>query len=232
MRVVGVDGCPGGWLAVTYDPAERNLTPRVFVRFAEILAAFPDAASIGVDIPIGLAVGEPRRCDLEARRLLGPRRSSVFPAPDRRVVTATSYAEALDRARALTGKGISRQAYGIYGRVLEVDRVMTPALQRRVVEVHPEVAFWALAGRTPMAAPKRSAEGFAERRALLAAAFSPTPIPIRAEARRLARPATPDDVLDAIVVAWSALRLAEARAERLPENPSLDPTGLRMEIVF
>jgi predicted RNase H-like nuclease len=45
----------------------------------------------GIDIPIGLTASGPRSCDLEARRLLGPRRSSVFPAPAREVLRAWSY---------------------------------------------------------------------------------------------------------------------------------------------
>ena len=231
MRVVGVDGCPGGWVAIAYDAEARTLTPRVHASFAELLAAYSDAACIGVDIPIGLAEGEPRRCDVEARRVLGPRRSSVFPAPDPRVITAPTYEQALARARSLTGAGISKQAQAIYPKVLEVNWALTPALQGRVVEVHPEVSFWALAGGRPMAHAKGTPEGYEERRTLLAESLG-APIPSREEARSLARPAAPDDVLDAIVAAWTAQRQAEARAGRLPPDPSVDARGLRMEIVY
>lgn len=231
MRVVGVDGCRGGWLAIDYDVGERTLTPRVFSSFRDLLAAYPDASCVGVDIPIGLAVGRPRRCDLEARRVLGPRRSSVFPAPDPRVIAAPTYAEALELSRSLTGKGISRQGFAIYGKVAEVNRELTPERQHGVFEVHPEVSFWALAGEQPMTCPKRTPEGFEERRALLISALNGIAIPTREEARRLARPACADDVLDAIVVAWTARRQAEAQASRLPSEPPIDARGLRMEIV-
>jgi predicted RNase H-like nuclease len=231
MQVVGVDGCPGGWVAVAYDTEDRSLAPRVHRYFADLLAAYPDAACIGVDIPIGLAQGEPRRCDGLARRVLGPRRSSVFPAPDPRVLTAPTYEEALERSRSLTGAGISKQAQAIYPKILEVNWTMTPALQGRVVEVHPEVSFWALAGERPMAHHKGEPEGFAERRELLAAGLE-TAIPSREEARSLVRPAAADDVLDAIVAAWTARRQAEGEAARLPPDPSVDARGLRMEIVY
>lgn len=79
---------------------------------------------------------------------------------------ATGHTLALSRS--LTGKGIAKQSFAIYGKVAEVRRVMTPALQRRVVEVHPEVSFWALAGERPMTHHKGKAEGYEERRALLA----------------------------------------------------------------
>lgn len=232
MRVVGVDGCPGGWLALVYDSEAEVLVPNVHSSFAELLNSYPDAASIAVDIPIGLSTGESRQCDVGARRILGPRRSSVFPAPDSRIVDVETYERALELARSLTGKGISRQGFAIFAKVAEVNRVMTAELQDRVIEVHPEVSFWALAGNCPMAYWKKKRDGFEERRALLESAFGRVAIPTRKEARRLARPATPDDVLDAIVAAWTAQRYATGRSNRLPADPPQDALGLRMEIVY
>lgn len=231
VRVVGVDGCPRGWVAIAYDTEAHTLTPRVHPYFAELLAAYPDATCIGIDIPIGLAQGEPRRCDVEARRVLGPKQSSVFPAPDPRIVTAPSYDEALARARSLTGAGISKQSHAIYTKILEVNWTLTPAQQGRVVEVHPEVSFWALAGEQPMAHHKAKPAGYEERRALLADELG-IAVWSRDEAFSVARPAAPDDVLDAIVAAWTARRVAEGRAKRLPVDPPIDARGLRMEIVY
>lgn len=231
IRAVGVDGCRGGWIAVAFDPVARTLAPCVHPNFADLLAAYPTDVTIGIDIPIGLSDHGPRQCDVEARRVLGPRRSSVFPAPDPRLLDAADYREALARARALTGKGISRQAFNIFAKVAEVDRLMTPVLQRRVVEVHPEVSFWALNGRVPMQHAKKRPDGFAERRHALAAAFG-IAIPDRTDARSLAPPAGADDLLDAIAAAWTAWRQADGRAERLPLVPPVDERGRRMEIVY
>ncbi|MBA3416526.1 MAG: DUF429 domain-containing protein [Chloroflexia bacterium] len=230
MRVVGVDGCPGGWLAVAYDDAARTITPAVHLSFAELLAAYPDVERIGVDIPIGLAEGERRRADLEARKVLGPRQSSVFPAPDPRIVTAPTYAAASQRSRSMTGGGVSQQAFAIFPKVLEVNWCLTPAQQGRVFEVHPEVCFWALGGR-PMAHAKATADGFEERRALLSEALG-VAIPERRAAGALAKPAAADDVLDALVAAWSARRDALGQSGRLPKEPQIDGRGLRMEIVY
>lgn len=231
MRLVGVDGCPGGWVAIAFDRETRTLASSVYPSFAELLAANEGAACIAIDIPIGLSADGPRRCDVEARRVLGLRRSSVFPAPDPRVIDAPSYTEALTLSRTLTGLGISKQGFAIYGKVAEVNRAVTPALQGRVIEVHPEVSFWALAGRQPMTNPKGKPAGYEERRRLLATTLG-IAIPTRDEARALARPAAPDDVLDAIVAGWTALRYVEGRAGRLPEQPDVDGRGVRMEIVF
>ena len=131
----------------------------------------------------------------------------------------------------MIGAGIPKQAFAIFWRILEVNWTLTPALQGRVFEVHPEVSFWALADRRPMEHAKNTADGYTERRSLLADKLG-VPIPTRAKARRLARPAAPDDVLDAIAAAWTARRVAEGRAGRLPDDPPVDARGLRMEIVY
>ncbi len=230
--VVGVDGCPGGWLSATYAPGDSTLTFRVYSSFGDVLASYSDALCITVDIPIGLEEGRPRQADVAARKILVPRRSSVFPAPDRRLVGIATYSDANARSRLLLEKGISRQAHAIYSKIAEVNQLMKPGLQERVVEVHPEVSFWALGGRTPMKHHKSKAEGFEERRALLELAFRCTSIPNRIAAGQLATPAKPDDILDAIAAAWTARRYACGEAYRLPEQPPTDLTGLRMEIVY
>ncbi|MDP9353474.1 MAG: DUF429 domain-containing protein [Chloroflexota bacterium] len=231
MYVIGVDGCLGGWLATRYDPSGVDLTYQVFSSFQQLLARHPDAACIAVDIPIGLSDGPPRLCDVEARRALGPRRSSVFPAPQSRLVGIPSYPEALALSRTLYDKGISRQAFGIYPKIAEVNAIMTPQLQARVVEVHPEVSFWALNGYRPMDYPKRSTEGYEERRDLILKTLGGS-LPARAQAGRAVRGAGADDLLDATVAAWSARRFAEGRAGRMPTEPPTDARGLRMEMVY
>jgi len=41
-----------------------------------------------------------------------------------------------------------------------------------------------------------------------------------------------DDVLDAYAAAWTALRITENGAKRIPEHPSIDAKGLRMEMWY
>ena len=81
--------------------------------------------AVAIDIPIGLPDEGSRRCDLEARKLIGPRRSSVFPAPFRSVLGALTYEDAAARCRAVSGKSLSLQAFGILPKIAEVDRLMT-----------------------------------------------------------------------------------------------------------
>ena len=172
---------------------------RVVPSFSEIVEARFELVLI--DIPIGLLDEGPRSCDVEARKLLGPRRSSVFPAPSRRLLRARSY-----RGQC------SIQLWNILGKIREVDQVMTPRLQRRVRESHPECSF-ALLNGAPMRFPKKTPEGLAERRALVG--------PVR----RLPG-AAEDDVLDACALLWSARRRHVALGDG-----GRDERGLRCEIV-
>ncbi|MFL5761118.1 MAG: DUF429 domain-containing protein [Thermomicrobiales bacterium] len=231
MHVVGIDSCPGGWITITYDSGDRMLAPAFHSSFDDLVATHTNAMRIAIDIPIGLGEGYPRRCDIEARRVLGQRRSSVFPAPDPRLLDCTNYADANSRSRVLLEKGMSAQAYGICAKVKQVNSRMTPELQKLVVEAHPEVSFWAMNDDEPMTFSKKRSAGFAERRELLQRTMK-VEIPDRRQIRVWARPAHPDDVLDALAVAWTASRAAEGRAQRFPNEPEFDARGLRMEIVY
>ena len=225
--VAGLDGCRVGWVMVTV-PAVNAGTPRVEVvtdlgLVTERLERGLLAAA-AIDIPIGLSPDQPRPVDREARLRLGPRRSSVFPAPVRPVLAATSYTEACEISRAASGRAVSRQLFAILPKIREVDALQSPALQNRLFEMHPEVSFAELAG-APMQFHKSTRQGRAERLDALRRAFPE----LRAVADVRPRGTRPDDVLDALVGAWTAQRLVAGRHIRL--GGETDATGLRMEIV-
>lgn len=144
--VLGVDGCRGGWIAARLDDTSVGLSLAVFPSMTALLAAHEGAECIAIDIPIGLTDG-PRLCDVRAREFIGARRSSVFPAPCRAALGVRTYEEAATASLQATGKSLSRQAFAIIPKIREVDDAMSPKLQERVREVHPEVCFRALRGR-------------------------------------------------------------------------------------
>jgi predicted RNase H-like nuclease len=225
-RVGGLDGCRGGWvLASGCVDQGAPTTVEVISGFAEVLARMQigSLAAVVVDIPIGLPATGSRLCDVEARRRLGLRRSSVFPAPLRALLEAVTWDEALAMSRRLAGRGISKQAYGIFAKVREVDRLITPALQDRLVEAHPELSLASLTG-APMAHPKRTPDGHAERLAALAGSFPD----IGKHTTRRLQGAAPDDVLDAYALLWTARRWM--RGEAVVLGGGRDKRGLRMEI--
>jgi predicted RNase H-like nuclease len=231
----GVDGCRGGWLVVLAAYDESAAQPlqgamHVCARFAEVLALRPRPIAVAVDMPIGLldcAVPGGRECDRAARGLLGrPRASSVFSPPARPALVNSGYADAMLH----NGAGLSKQAYNILPQIREVDDAMTPALQRRVFETHPELVFARLAGH-PMRHPKRTAGGAGERLACLQRVWGkalPDPSRTRAELGR--SKVALHDVLDACVLAHAAWRIHCGDARRHPPIPARDTRGLRMEV--
>ncbi|MDQ6648535.1 MAG: DUF429 domain-containing protein [Actinomycetota bacterium] len=226
-RVLGVDGCPGGWVAALVDTAAGTVRWHLAPDAAAVLglADREGAAATGVDIPIGLATGSVRAADTAVRAALSPRGSSVFNAPVRSVLPARTYAEACALSRAACGKAISLQTWNITAKIAEWDAVITPALQRRVVEVHPELSFRAMTGR--VLAAKKTAAGRAGRLEALACWLAGVSELVATRPR----PARPDDALDALAAAWSALRWARGEAGVLPVVPQLDERGRWMEIV-
>ena len=235
VRVAGLDGCRAGWVLVTGRvhpvrrgvPLLRAVEVTVVPTFAEALAQVLDGSieAMGVDMPIGLPESGPRAADRAARLRLGPRRSSVFPTPVRAALRSKDYADALARSRAVDGRGLSKQAFHLLPRMADVDEAMTPALQSRVFECHPETVFARL-GQGPLATTKHTREGLDVRRQLLQPWFADDvsavwPPPSGAKA---------DDVLDAMAVAVTAWRFTIGDVEHLGDGDR-DARGLRMEIV-
>ena len=203
MQVVGIDACRGKWLGIALDDG-RFAGARLSPSAAALAAAWPQPAAIGIDIPIGLPETPTREADRAAREFVGDRRSSVFPTFPEAVLTAPTYDDAKAMCIACGWPRPSRQSYGMRHRILEVAALA--AADERVFEVHPEVSFRELAGR-PLSA-KRTATGAAERRLALADAGIEVPdLPYPLE-----------DVLDAAVSAWSALRYARGEGRPLPEG--------------
>lgn len=205
---VGIDACRGGWVVVALRSG-RSPTAHVVAEIAAVAAAVPDAGAIAIDIPIGLPAASARRADLLAARMIGARRSSVFPTPVRLALEAPTHAEAVAISRQRAGFGISRQAFALRDRIFEVEKWL-PDAPCGVWEAHPELCFTALMGR-PAEFTKRSPPGAAERRAALEAAGIGM--------RGIDHVAPLHDVFDAAVVAWTAQRLIAGEAISVPDPP-------------
>lgn len=245
MLTVGVDGCKAGWLSVslrapggcgasgdgTAGPDGASLSWAVHASLPALLAS-PDgraAAMVVVDVPVGLTEGPPRPCDREARQVLGLRRSSVFTPPMRAMLGMESREAASRHGRGVRqGGGLSAQAWNIVPKIAEADRALAPAMQARVREGHPEVAFARLGG-APMAAAKRTPAGRAERLAVLARHGLRAEGALDAVRAVRPRPAAPDDVLDACALALTGRDALAGRAWVL--GGQRDARGLIMEIL-
>ena len=241
MSVVGVDGCPDGWLAVVYegDTFARACTHE---DFGSVWETHGSAETVLVDVPIGLreASNEKRPCDDAARAVLGPRSSSVFPPPVRDAVDEDSYADAKALQEAQTDGSLGVQSWHIAPKIRQVDRLLretAPEARGIVREAHPEVCFWALAGERPMAYSKtgQPAAAFWERVAVLERTDDGILADVQAAGTDLGGGASLDDLLDAFVLAVTASDLTGPLRTLPPaDSPAAerDPAGLPMEMVY
>jgi predicted RNase H-like nuclease len=233
MKFVGVDGCRRGWFAAITDGG-FSWDTGVFGSMESLWAQHKNASLILVDIPIGLPFLKRRQCDVEARRLLGAKRSSsVFSAPSRAAAYAENFEAAKSANRRILGGALSVQTWGICRKICDMDRLMTNNLKARktIRESHPEICFRALAGGRAMAHPKRTNEGIAERLDLVREINREcAKVYEEALAKYKRKDVARDDILDAIVLALTAGLRADL--SRIPTEREKDDKGLVMEIVY
>lgn len=233
MRV-GVDGCKKGWFYVQLGNDEPVFG--VVAELSLLLDSLPTDSVVLVDIPIGLREdqgGGGRLCDIEAKKILAPKKSSsVFPAPCRQAVYASSYEEGSALNKRILDKKLSTQSWAITSKIREVDELFQGSKRARsmVREVHPEVCFRGLTG-APMDHSKKTREGFTERLGVLSTHLpGATEIAAHAFLEHGGYEAARDDILDALVAAYCALRIEDCST--LPAEPEIDPRGLPMEMVY
>jgi predicted RNase H-like nuclease len=220
--VLGVDGCPAGWVGALLagDRVTLHVAARIDL-LVDGLDVVPDV--VGIDMPIGLPDAGSREADRLARtRLPVGRKSSVFPTPARAAVLADTWPEANATNREATGKGLSHQGFNLCRKVAEVDAWLHGDPGVRVVEIHPEVSFAAMGADTT--ASKKTAAGRDERLRVLGAQDWVLPDLGRTPSYAV------DDALDACAVAWSALRVARGEAWSLPDPPEVFSDGLEAAI--
>ena len=236
--VTGVDGCAGGWVAVTLGPvgpstespvtgtAEASGLLTVSVAVAATLDGLSLTGVTGIDMPLGLLSAGWRDADLLARRALGRRGVTVFAIPPRPVWECETYAEANQACRELTGKGLSVQAWGLRRKIAEADefrRAATAPGSVHLYEVHPGAVVRGHGGRAAagqQAHPGRT--GHPPRVARQAGIALPLRITGAGE----------DDLLDAAAVAWSARRIAAGEAVALTSPGQRADDGAEIAIRY
>lgn len=243
--LAGVDGCRAGWVAAIARPGHAP-SVAVFASFCELVDLLGADAVIAVDMPIGLPerIGRGGRGPEQAiRPFLGARQSSVFSIPSRAAVyaepgpfadweamrAARVRADRVARETSDPPRGLAFQAFTLFPKIREIDQLLLSdaELRGRVIECHPELAFWRLNGEQAMALPKKvkgriHPPGMAERRDLLMrhglpASLVEGPPP---------RGAGEDDCLDAMACLMIASRHEKGLTEAFPDPPMADAHGI------
>ena len=198
----GVDGFREKWRAVlgNFATGEVRWTD---LPFDQILDLPEKPAIITIDVPIGLPEVTPpggRSCDRLARRLLGSRGSSVFSPMGRICLQVDEREKASQLHIGRGGIGIGAQCWGLKKKLLEIDAFMTPAKQRILHEVHPELSLCEMNGGHPLTHNKKTPDGERERiRALKGIDFPKSFLTILKTLR-----SGRDDFLDACAALWTA----------------------------
>ncbi|HYG63328.1 MAG TPA: DUF429 domain-containing protein [Thermoanaerobaculia bacterium] len=228
QRIAGIDGCQSRWLAITHEPGTRSFVPQVLE--TEELPGQPWALA-AIDIPIGLPDRGSREADRAARKFVGPRASSVFPCPIRPALDGLSWEAACEITYQINGHRISRQTFAILSKIRAVDEcIRSTNLQKRLFEVHPEVSFASWNG-APTLLPKKDARGHEQRRTLIARHFGPEAF-ASVVAQIGERSVAADDIADAFAALWSAERILNGTAQRLPSDSVSDSYSLPMHIWY
>lgn len=230
----GVDGCTPGWLSISKNLITGKIEPKVHLTAGTLVEQINYHSIVAIDIPIGLTDAGSRESDILARKLLGePRRRSVFPAPIRPALNARTREEASEITKAVDGRGVSTQSWGLYEKIREVDSLLRNdlLLQKIVYEVHPELSFMAWNGGIALPNKKRKPEGKFIRTELVTSYFGQKAFRL---VREKYRPGlvTDDDINDAFAALWTAERISTATAQVIPTPPKIDSMGIQMAMWY
>ena len=162
VRLLGLDGCKQNAWVMAESDSEFNWIR--YSRVSDLKPLFDEAASgelvAVLDVPIGLTP-EPRRVDLEARKVLGPKAGpAVFRPPVREALSANTHADANAINQKLARCGLPIMAFDIGPRIKFVDDLIRPEHQPAIREGHPEVSFVVLNNNRPLASQRRPHKGF------------------------------------------------------------------------
>lgn len=238
--IAGVDGCRGGWVVAVSEVWPCRSKPRLHLchDFAAVRKLTGSYEAIAVDIPMGLPrPSERRACDLQARERLGKfGRNRVFFAPPREALDAETPKIFQRTMRRLTGKGVGYPVWAIVPKIKQVDQDLTPKVQGRICEFHPELVWHHLAGRVLQ--PKKTKDGVGQRLEIILNAgvervWIDSMTSWRKGSDRAAKVKL-DDILDAIVGLAAAADFRNGDlSRRIPSGqPPRDQRGLRMEMWF
>ncbi len=203
MYAVGIDGCSNGWLASFSKPFDFQKCICIYSKdLYDLISKLPKKNIIIIDIPIGLENRKPiRSCDIIARKFIGPRRHSVFAPPCKKASIQKNYESANKINKEITGHGLSKQTWLINEKIKETQKLLGKGFNLK--EGHPECSFRELKGDF-LKFGKSSLLGFYERLNLINnLGFFPNILinQISVEIK-----AKPDDLLDSLILCWSASR--------------------------
>lgn len=235
MKTLGVSGCRAGWIAISLD--DDNAGYWLLESNEELGEFFEEFDRVFIDVPIGLTDDEfIRKCDGQLREVLGPDyHESIYNPPIRPALYAPTYAEASMNSYETTGKKVSIQGWNVTPNIKAVDQYLqqNKELRKKVFESHPELLFQKMNGGNSILQKKATKKGLRHRLGLLKdrSKFADDFFrDIKEDFRR--NQVDEDDIIDAMSLALYARRSLNDELKTLPEDPSVDSTGLKMAVHY
>jgi len=225
--VIGIDGCKSGWFAV-WQNQDEVIDTAIFKSLNNLKDFFIESNQliIGIDMPVILSEVMPREADQLARKLLSKKASSVFTAPTPEMLDQPNYEKASLISKRLIGKSMSLQSWYLFPKIRDVQTVIHYE-NIKLFEIHPEVSFRAMNNEKVILESKKTTEGFEIRKSLLDKHFLNFNFDaIRNKYQK--KDVMNNDILDALVVLWSAKRIVNNQASYLPMTPEKP----NMQIVY
>ncbi len=141
MYVASIDGCPYGWVMVSYYQGHYSIS--IHKQIKEIVndESFPER--ILIDMPMGLATPtHPRSIDQTLRREMGKRSSTVFNTPCKAAVYEDDFTKAKQLNFKEEGKSLSIQSLNIKSKIKQLDVFLNQHRGKiEFIESHPELCF-------------------------------------------------------------------------------------------
>ncbi len=234
MKVAGVDGCPAGWLMITYDSG--TFYHQIYSGFKKLLSTNHTVDRILVDMPIGLASpGYPRTIDQKLRWQLPGRGSTVFNVPVRDAIYASQFDEARHINKQMTGKSLSIQSLYLMEKIKQIDTYLinTPKKALKIYESHPELCFKSLNNGKTLLSKKSSIEGQRQRLRILGNYESSIKdlyqnILSSTTRKRVRR----DDIIDAICLCLVNKLAIHDELKFLSDENAKDEHGIEIKIAY
>lgn len=229
MKLVGIDGCKFGWVAVSLT----DESAQIFKNLIDLVTFYNNETLFLIDMPIGLPSPEiERNCEIIARRQLATKRkSSLFPVPCREAVYAENYEKANQINRDVLQKRISKQSWFICSKIKELDQLLlqNEKYKARFKESHPELAFHYLNQKISMEFNKKTETGQKERLFLLSQ-FSPSiDVIYKNTLQKFKRmDVEKDDIIDALGLAVTLQEIIKNNISL--ESSTVDEKNLEMKI--
>ncbi len=240
----GIDACRSGWIMIVIHKPENQFSYHFSPTFSDLVnnvKTKKKSYRFLVDMPIGLlslknidpVQPHQRKCDMQARKILGKKHSSVFTPPCRQALYQKTYSSASATNYMITGKKISKQTWNIFHRIKEVNEYLQENQWARsiIFESHPELAYQKLNNQISLQYSKKKNEGILERLNILSRYHPGTTSLCRviASDKTLKGKMQKDDIVDAMVL--SILNYyRDDKLSNITEENLEDEMGLTMGI--